>query len=227
MIEDSVVRRPRVAVTHDAGYNVDAYLESVERAGGEAVAVAPGGETSMRGFDALVISGGVDVNPALYGQEPAPETELPDDSRDQMEQAMLREALAEDKPVLAICRGLQLFNVFHGGTLLQDIEQHRTRSADKSIPAHRVRVTPGSRLAGLLEAIEAPVNSRHHQAVGKVGAGIAVTAVAPDGIVEGLERGDLKFAVAVQWHPENMTGSDPAQLRLFEGLIAAARAAAS
>ena len=138
-----------------------------------------------------------------------------------------KQALDADKPVLAICRGCQLFNVAHGGTLHQHIEGHRQPRGDKALPVHLARVEPDSRLAGLVGGEEAPVNSRHHQAIGRLGTGIVPTARAEDGIIEALERTDRKFAVAVQWHPENMVETDPAQLRLFTGLIEAARAAAS
>jgi putative glutamine amidotransferase len=218
-------KRPRVAVTHDAGYNIDAYLRAVERAGGDPVAVTAESGVSMHDFDALLISGGLDVDPALYGQARAAETDDPDRDRDRLETGMLRQALDEDKPVLAICRGLQLFNVAQGGTLLQHIERHRQADPEKSAPSHTVQVDPGSRLAGLLGAKNVPVNSRHHQAVGEVSPAVSVTAVAEDGTIEALERPDKDFAVAVQWHPENMAESDPAQRQLFEGFIAAARAA--
>jgi putative glutamine amidotransferase len=223
-------KRPRVAVTHDADYNVDAYLRAVELAGGEAVAVVAGTEpASMQGFDALLLSGGVDVNPALYGQEPGPKTEAPDKARDCMEMAMLREALDGDKPILAVCRGLQLFNVAHGGTLVQHMEGHESREepdkADKAQPAHGVRVEDGSRLARILGKNQVAVNSRHHQAVDAVGERIVVSAKAEDGTIEGLERTDRRFAVAVQWHPENMAGSDAVQMRLFQELIESAGAA--
>ena len=217
-------RRPRVAVTHDRRYKIDAYLRAVQAAGGDAVPVVAGGEhASMAAFDALLLSGGVDVNPALYGQKPDPKTESPDDDRDRMEREMLLEALDSDKPVLAVCRGLQLFNVVHGGTLVQHIEGHVTRGVRKARPVHDVTVANGTRLAEVLCAAAVRVNSRHHQAVDRLGAGVLISAQAEDGTVEGLERTDRRFAVAVQWHPENMAASDPVQLRLFEKLVQAAR----
>lgn len=220
-------KRPRVAVTHDADYNIDAYLRAVEAAGGEAIAVVAGsGPATMEDFDALVLSGGVDVNPALYGQALGPKTESPDDERDRMESEMLRQALDQDKPILAVCRGLQLFNVAHGGTLVQHMEGHEHREEpDKATPAHAVKVASESRLAGVLGANEVLVNSRHHQAVDAVGEGIVVSAKAEDGTVEGLERTDRRFAVAVQWHPENMANSDEAQRRLFKSLVESAAGA--
>jgi putative glutamine amidotransferase len=124
--------------------------------------------------------------------------------------------------VLAICRGLQLFNVFHqGGTLLQHLDGHTIISPDPSEPAHAVVQEPGSRLASILGPGPVDVNSRHHQAVEQVGHGLRVTSRSTDGIVEGLERPDLRFAVAVQWHPEDQVCRFPAQHRLFEAFAAA------
>lgn len=133
-----------------------------------------------------------------------------------MESAYLRAALAADLPLLAICRGMQLFNVIHGGTLAQHIEGHRATPANKSLPAHPVAVQAGTRLAAILGAGEQAVNSRHHQAVNRVGDGLVVSARAGDGVIEGLERTDRKFALGVQWHPENMIYRFAAQRRLFE-----------
>ncbi len=220
------MKRPRVAVTHDKTYRVDAYLEAVESAGGEAVPVLPGDHASMDEFDALLLSGGVDINPAIYGEPIGPRTETPDLERDRLEQQMLAQAIAAGKPILAVCRGMQLFNAAHGGTLEQHTEGHvqGDRTA-KERAAHEVQVSPGSQLAELVGAGELPVNSRHHQTVARLGKGLTVSASAGDGIIEALERRDLPFAIAVQWHPEDMAASDAAQRRLFEGLIAAARAA--
>jgi gamma-glutamyl-gamma-aminobutyrate hydrolase PuuD len=168
---------------------------------------------SLDGVDGLLLSGGVDVDPALYGEGLHPETEAPVPVRDQLERTLLMQALAEDFPVLAICRGLQLMNVCHGGTLVQHYEGHKIPSN----ALHEVDVEPGSRLAAIYGAGELRVNSRHHQIVGRVGAMLAVTARSKgDGVVEGLERSDRRFAIAVQWHPEDQISQYPEQLKLFE-----------
>ena len=223
-MSNSSERKPRIAVTHDDSYRVDAYCRAIQAAGGEAVLVTPEHPLDLADVDGLLLTGGVDVNPALYGQAPHPETEQPIDARDELETALLRQALAEDKPILAVCRGMQLFNVAHGGTLHQHLgdPRHEERQDDKSIPAHEVTVQNETRLAGLIGP-EARVNSRHHQSVDEVGAGLTVSARASDGVVEAVERPDRRFAVAVQWHPEDQAAEDPAQARLFEGLIEAAR----
>ena len=143
-----------------------------------------------------------------------------------MERQLLGEALAKDLPVLAICRGMQLFNVEHGGTLDQHMEAHETHRiylGGRSEPVHEVRVEPASKLAAILRESSAPVNSRHHQAVERVGENLVVAARAQDGTVEALERPDKRFAVAVQWHPEDQAAGDPVQRRLFAEFAEAAR----
>lgn len=216
---------PKIGITYSNEIKVETYAAAVRAAGGEPVLIAPG-NTTMEGLDGLLLSGGIDVNPKLYGQERHPLADEPNDLRDDMESRLLKEALEQDLPVLAICRGMQLFNVAHGGTLDQHIEaheEHRQSGADKSRPVHEVNVTAGSRLAAMLGDEEAAVNSRHHQAVQRVGKNLVVSARAPDGTVEALERPDKRFAVAVQWHPEDQAvGGDPAQRRLFEEFAAAA-----
>jgi putative glutamine amidotransferase len=139
-----------------------------------------------------------------------------------MEWRLLEQAVAADIPVLAICRGMQLFNVFHpGGTLLQHLDGHAVNSHDPAEPAHSVVQEPDSRLASILGLGPVEVNSRHHQAVQQVGQGLVVTSRSGDGVIEGLERPDLRFAVAVQWHPEDQTVRFAAQRRLFEAFAAA------
>jgi putative glutamine amidotransferase len=176
------------------------YIEALRAAGVELVE-----GTSTEGFAGLVLMGGTDVNPALYGESPDPQTEEPDDARDALECALIAEALERDLPVLGICRGLQILNVQHGGTLVQHTEGHRVNTEDKGVPAHPVEIVPDTRLAVIAGSkLKWYVNSRHHQAVAKVGKGLVISARDPrDGTVEALERPDKRFVVAVQWHPEN------------------------
>ena len=130
----------------------------------------------------------------------------------------MREALSLDLPVLAICRGLQLFNVTHpGGSLIQHMEGHRLENN----ATHIVEVFAGTRLASILGAGPHPVNSRHHQSAAEAGDGLVVAAKSPDGVIEGLERPDRRFAIAVQWHPEDMLAGLPEQRKLFEAFRAA------
>jgi gamma-glutamyl-gamma-aminobutyrate hydrolase PuuD len=158
---------------------------------------------SLDGVEGLMLQGGTDVNPARYGEVPHPETDEPDDARDALELKLIAEALDRDLPILAICRGMQILNVAHGGTLIQHTEGHQVRSEDKSLPVHSIDITRGTHLAAIA-GLNCEVNSRHHQAVGKVGAELVVSARDPrDGIIEAIERPDKRFVVGVQWHPED------------------------
>jgi putative glutamine amidotransferase len=192
----------------------DDYVESVRRAGGEPVVLNAGDDPArtLDRLDALLLSGGLDVDPALYGEAPHATTAV-DAARDRFEIPLSREAVARDMPVFAICRGVQVLNVAAGGTLVQDIPSALASGLPHSIDvpkdhlAHAVRVTPGTRLAASLGSSSpldtCAVNSRHHQAVGRVAPSFVVSAVSPDGVVEAIERPGAAFCVGVQWHPEN------------------------
>ncbi|MGD0497436.1 MAG: gamma-glutamyl-gamma-aminobutyrate hydrolase family protein [Bryobacteraceae bacterium] len=171
------------------------------------------GVVTLAGLAGLCLAGGADVDPALYGAPRHPRTEEPDRDRDRIETALLREALDRDLPVLAICRGLQLFNVALGGALTQHIEGHNQR---KLRDAHPIAIVSGSRLEAILETTDYVVNSRHHQCAGRVARGLLVAATAPDGVVEALELPGKRFVLAVQWHPEaRIDGPDAALFRAF------------
>lgn len=166
--------------------------------------------TTLDGLNGVMLAGGNDVDPALYGAARQPETEHPDPDRDAIESMLIREAVERDLPLLAICRGLQLVNVALGGTLLQHVEGHDYR---KQRDVHDVAILQGSRLESILGGGAYVVNSRHHQAAANIAPGLIVTAAAPDGIVEAIEIPEKRFALAVQWHPEaRIDGSDA---RLF------------
>ena len=197
---------------------VERYNAALRLVGLEPVLIKAGEPASLNEVDGLLLTGGRDVDARLYGQEPAPETDKPNPDRDRMELDLLREALDRDLPVLAICRGMQLFNVCHHGTLIQHIKSgaHRQEPADASKPAHQIVVVPRTKLAHILGEGEWAVNSRHHQAVDRPGDDLRISAKSEkDGIIEGLERPDKKFAVAVQWHPEDQVRTDETQLKLF------------
>jgi gamma-glutamyl-gamma-aminobutyrate hydrolase PuuD len=195
------------------------YQQALRDAGIEPQLVLAGTPATLGDADGLVLLGGSDLNPALYGEPRGPETDEPDDERDRSEYALIAEALERDVPVLAICRGLQILNVQQGGTLVQDIPggRHVHRTPDRSLPAHAVVVTPGTLLAKV--ACDRPtleVNSRHHQAIGKLGQGLVVSARDPeDGVIEGIELPDNRFVLAVQWHPEDQSRAYAEQARLF------------
>ncbi len=169
--------------------------------------------------------GGSDVNPSRFGADRQAETDAADDRRDEVELALIHEALERDLPIFAICRGLQLLNVYHGGTLVQHLEalaRHDPEKDDHSGPAHEVAFVAPSKLAAIAAAPTWQVNSRHHQAVLKLGQNLQISARAlDDGTVEGIERPDKRYVVAVQWHPEDQTRKHPEQLRLFESFAAA------
>ena len=216
----------RIGITYSNEIKVQPYADAVRAAGAEPVLIAPEHPADLTSLDGLLLSGGIDLNPALYGQEKHPAADEPNDTRDRLEMNLLRAAMETDLPVLAICRGMQLFNVEHGGSLDQHIRArgtHQRHPEDRGEPAHEVAVEPGSKLASILGGTTAAVNSRHHQAVDRVGEKLVVSARAGDGTVEGLERPDKRFAVAVQWHPEDQAPKDAVQRKLFEEFVKAAK----
>ena len=180
-------------------------------------------------IDALVVTGGgFDVDPALFGADTRHPSVTVKEGRTQFEWAITQAMLDRDKPVLGICGGQQLLNVILGGTLIQHIEDEVQGSVlheqpnPRTEPGHMVTVTPGTLLHRLTGAGEIAVNSAHHQAVKAVGPQALANAVAPDGVIEGIESRIHRFCLGVQWHPEfGITGSDT---KLFAGLIAAAHA---
>lgn len=217
----------KIAVTYDELKKTEPYADALRLAGLEPVLLSAENEWSLAGTDGLLLTGGRDLDPRRYGQEPAPETEKPNPARDRMEIGLLGEALDRDLPVLGICRGFQLFNVYHGGTLIQHLtgDPHRPkqRPPDPSQPMHKITVIPETRLAAIFGVGQHAVNSRHHQAVDRLGAHVRVSAKSVgDEIVEALERPDKTFAVAVQWHPEDQVRKDATQLKLFRALGEAA-----
>jgi putative glutamine amidotransferase len=215
---------PKVAVTcRKDRLGVEPYLDAVSGMALEAVPVPAGSGEPVEDFDGLILTGGADVNPARYGQQPHSETGEPDDTRDQLEAALLQRALAFDLPVLAICRGLQLFNVVHGGTLIQHLANAADHRRRGEACVHLVHLVPGTKLAAIVGQDAFCVNSRHHQAADRIGAGLVVSARAPDGVVEGLERPDKTFAIAVQWHPEDRLRLEACDRRLFEAFAEAVR----
>jgi gamma-glutamyl-gamma-aminobutyrate hydrolase PuuD len=214
---------------------LDDYVTSVERAGGKArvLEVSESPRALVGLLDGLVLTGGGDVDPVLYGEARHETVDDAEPGRDEFEIDLARRAVAADLPLLAICRGAQVLNVAEGGTLVQDIPTALAAALTHSIGlpahvvAHEVAIASGSRLREALgPAVDASascrVNSRHHQSVGRLGAGLVATATASDGVVEAIESPDARFCLGVQWHPENFwrTGEfDP----LFSSFVSAAR----
>jgi putative glutamine amidotransferase len=184
-------------------------------------------------LDGVFIAGGVDVDPVAYGFERYPLCGRSDPARDHVELLFTRWALADGKPLLGVCRGLQVMNVARGGTLYQDCrDEHPGAIKHDYFPtagyardhlAHEVHLVPGSRLHAAFRAETVLVNSMHHQGVKTVGRGLTASAFAPDRLIEALETDDDRFAVGVQWHPEMLLDQDAGGTRrLFEAFIAAA-----
>ena len=186
-------------------------------------------------LDGLLIPGGVDMDPQTYGEERTPLVGALDPARDATELQLTRWAMADGLPVLGLCRGAQVINVAAGGTLFQDIaaeipgaqphDLYPTKGFPRTHLAHQVQLTAGTRLRDAFGADSAPVNSMHHQSVKRLGDGLVVSAVAPDGVVEAVELADPgKFVVGVQWHPEVFERNAPAVQSLFDQFISEAAA---
>jgi gamma-glutamyl-gamma-aminobutyrate hydrolase PuuD len=185
------------------------YVDAIERAGGRPVLIPPSEEgvaETLDTLDGIVFSGGADLDPAGYGADPHPETDIPQARRDAGEMALLEAALARDMPTLAICRGFQLLNVARGGDLVQHLPDEVGTDEHKQVPGvfaqHPVEVKDDTRLAGMVGA-RSDVTSHHHQGIGRLGNGLEVTGWAVmDDLPEAIEDPQLPFALGVQWHPE-------------------------
>lgn len=222
--------KPRIGVTPTS--RLDDYLESVRRAGGEPIVLSNDDDpaAALDRVDGILLSGGLDVDPQLYGEALHPTTEIAAE-RDRFELPLAREAVKRDVPLFAICRGVQVLNVAEGGTLVQDIPSELTTAVahavnePKTHQTHAIAVASGSRLAealgGTAPDATCSVNSRHHQAIARVAPDFVVSATSPDGVVEAIERPGSAFCVGVQWHPENFwrTGEFAG---LFDAFVAAA-----
>jgi putative glutamine amidotransferase len=226
-------RQPIIGITRCN--RLDDYVASVEKSGGKPriLEVTDSARTVVKEIDGLLLTGGGDVDPVLYGEERHPTVEDAEPGRDEFEIDIARRAMDADLPLLAICRGAQVLNVAAGGTLVQDIpsavetELPHSITSPKDHAAHDVQITAGSRLQRALgPAVNSShtcrVNSRHHQSVGRLGASLSPSATAPDGVVEAIENSKQEFCIGVQWHPENFwrTGEFTS---LFDSFIEAAR----
>ena len=204
------------------------YTDALVRAGARPAVLPPAAVgDALAGFDGLVLTGGVDIDPARYGADPHPALYGVDPELDTFELDLALAALDEELPVLAICRGHQVLNVALGGTLDQHLPDHGS-TIEHGTPAtsktggsdHEVRIAPGTLLAEALGTDRATVRSHHHQAVATLGKGLVATAWADDGVIEAMELPDREWVVSVQWHPEVTAGTDPVQQRLFDAFVA-------
>lgn len=213
------------------------YTDAVEAAGGVPLVIPPQAgniDEILSRIDGLLLSGGGDIDPALYGDDTVHEATYGiHPGRDALELALAREAVARDIPTLCICRGIQVLNVALGGTLIQDIPyqysteiEHRQQEAGirKEDPGHTVAVTPGSLLEQTYEAETIDVNSFHHHGLKDVALGLSVDAVAPDEIVEAVSSENGQWILGVQWHPEMMFREHPEHLKPFKSLVEQAAA---
>jgi len=226
-----VVNRPLIGLTvgpvrHRDGLDYAqlrmTYVRAIEAAGGLPVLVAPTSdavlEALLRRLDGLVLPGGADVDPAEYG-EAVNGSEPPNQALDRLELFCARWAVEHNVPTLGICRGQQVLNVALGGTLVQHMDGHAPDGPRETLH-HQLHVEPGSRLSRVLGGTDFDVNSHHHQAIKRPGTGVELVAWAEDGTVEGIECPDLRWVMAVQFHPEDLVNHAASQ-RLFSAFIAA------
>ena len=211
------------------------YIASVEQTGARVriLEVSESPRQVLQEVHGLLLTGGGDVDPAFYGEVRHPLTEDAEPGRDEFEIDLARRAMTDNVPMLAICRGAQVMNVAAGGTLVQDIPSAIASGLSHAVPepknvdCHDIAIEPDSRLADALGPQAAAtcscrVNSRHHQAVGRLGNGLVVSARAADGIAEAIEKPEAAFCIGVQWHPENFW--ETGEFRpLFDRFVGAAR----
>lgn len=214
----------------------EAYLQAVLNAGGAPVILPEGlAEEALSGLlsrlDGLLLTGGGDIDPARYSGEPHTRVYGIDHGRDETEIRLVRLAAETGKPFLGICRGIQAINVALGGSLYTHIadqlpgavKHDHYPDTPRDFLAHRVSITPGSRLAAILGGVDVAVNSLHHQGTQRVAPGLNAVALSPDGLVEAVELAGHPFGLGVQWHPECLQAYPP-QRSLFEALVTAALA---
>ncbi len=220
---------------HFLDYTFSDYSHAVLQAGGAPVLIpTPQSPRSLKrilaGLEGLILSGGPDVHPGRYGEEPAAGLGEVDEALDRMEIPLARLAVEHGMPLLGICRGVQVLNVAMGGSLYQDIATQLPQAichaprADKSVLTHTVQIERGSLLARILGKREIRVNGKHHQAVREAAPGLHPVARARDGVIEALEHPGKPFVLGVQWHPEGSFREDPFSLKLFRALVQAAAA---
>ena len=218
---------------HFMDYTFSDYSQAVLHAGGAPVIVpaAQNRKSLSRVLDSvqgLILSGGPDVHPKRYGEEPMAGLGEVDEALDAMELMAAGLALERDMPILAICRGIQVLNIALGGTLYQDIPSQmpdsicHTPKTDKAVNTHTVRVEVKSRLRRILGKPEIWVNGKHHQAVKDPAPGLVVTARARDGVIEAVEHPGKPYVIGVQWHPEGTWRDDPFSKKLFRSFLRAA-----
>ena len=219
-----VIAMPRMSTDPEPTVAQSKYIESLARAGaGMRWVDLSDPEQAVQAAltcDGLLLPGGGDMDPKFYGQARIPACGEPNLLRDAAEPLLLRAFLAADKPVLGICRGIQVMNAALGGDLYQDIKpfEHLPHN-DHWAKVHTVTVRRGTLLSRILGQDTVLVNSQHHQAVDRVAPGFTLAALSEDGIVEAIEKPDARFCLGVQWHPEWLSDADPAMQGLFDAFV--------
>ena len=219
-----VIAMPRMSTDPEPTVAQSKYMESLARAGAEMrwVELSDPEQAVQDALtcDGLLLPGGGDMDPKFYGQERIPACGEPNLLRDAAEPLLLRAFLAADKPVLGICRGIQVMNAVLGGDLYQDIKpfEHLPHNGHWA-KVHTVTVRRGTLLSRILGQDTVLVNSQHHQAVDRVAPGFTLAALSEDGIVEAIEKPDAGFCLGVQWHPEWLSDADPAMQGLFDAFV--------
>jgi putative glutamine amidotransferase len=219
---------------HFMDYTFSEYSQAILHSGGAAVIIPAAQdrkslERILSSVQGLILSGGPDVHPRRFGEEPLAGLGEVDETLDRMELMAAGLAVEKNLPVLGICRGIQVLNIALGGTLYQDIPSQLPESichapkADKAVNTHMVRIEPGSRLHRLFGKREIWVNGKHHQSVKDVAPGLVVTARAKDGVIEAVEFPGKRFVIGVQWHPEGTWRDDPHSGKLFQTFVKTAR----
>ena len=240
-----LMRRPRIGITTsltvqktpERSYLNSSYIQAIQQAGGAPIPLPPllshdALDEIYPLLDGILLTGGGDIDPKRFGEAPHPTLFDVVPERDQLEISLVKRALSDGKPLLAICRGIQVLNVALGGSLYQDIAselgsslQH-SQSEPNDQPTHKVKVMPQSFLSEVLGKEELEVNSLHHQAVKALGRELMATAYAPDQIIEGIELADSaprRFVLGGQWHPEELVARDESSCRLFSAFVSASR----
>lgn len=223
---------PLVDDGRDSLWMLPGYMEGVAQAGGLPLMLPLTAEDAALDqlcalCDGFLLTGGHDVSPALYGEQALPKCGDTSPQRDAMELGVLRRAMAHDKPVLGICRGIQFINAALGGTLWQDLPSQRPSAVchrqkpPYDAPAHTVGVLPDTPLYRLLKTDTLAVNSYHHQAIRDLAAPLEAMALSPDGLIEAVRHPGQRFLWAVQWHPEFAYRSDPAARAVFRAFVSA------
>lgn len=232
------ISRPLIGITPWYDYDKkityirDGYCEGVGKAGGIGMLIPVTQDTAELDelfvrCQGLLISGGPDIDAALYGEKNLPFNEDISPYRDFLEMYLIKKAIEQNKPLFGICRGIQIMNAAMGGTLYQDIHSQingrelikHSQTAPKWYPTHTVIIEEGSKIHGIFGKNSIGVNSFHHQAVKDVAPGFTVSSRSEDGIIESIEYNDHIFAVGVQWHPELMWSKDYSFLGLFEEFV--------